>query len=178
MHINFEQLDPEFGKNLRSFLQSLPGQKLSDVSLLSDYISPFRQAILWKKGRSDAEIDEAISSLQSYKAYFLANIIINSPFELGPKVTDLLPGYSWQNWGKAIALKYLGDNFAGYCKFLKQKCKEYNLYIAPDEPDIHSNYFLIQDTKLDVVSSMPLYKINIELENRDKELDKTSTAWN
>jgi peptidoglycan L-alanyl-D-glutamate endopeptidase CwlK len=63
---------------------------------------PSEQARLWRQSRSIEEITQAIHSLESNGAPFLAQVLRSVGPQNGDHVTDALPGLSWHQWGEAV----------------------------------------------------------------------------
>lgn len=81
------------------------------------YLEPYRgyysarsQAALWKKSRSDAEIEETIRTIEKEGAPTVAKLLREVRVPKGRKETDLLPGQSWHQYGEALDVRLLGSD--------------------------------------------------------------------
>ena len=93
-------LNPDFRNALFDWVEELKKKNLY-VQIKDTYISPLEQAKLWKSGHSDSDIDQKIEWLKRNKCECIAEMLADAYASVGPFVTNLLPGCSWHNWGKA-----------------------------------------------------------------------------
>lgn len=64
--------------------------------------TPTQQATLWKQGRTDTEVKNAVTKLKTAGATGLSMILERAPVQNGRIVTQALPGSSWHNYGEAV----------------------------------------------------------------------------
>ncbi len=63
--------------------------------------NPFKQAEYWAQSRSLEEKKEKIESLEKEGASFLAKLLRMANPPHGPHITNVIPGFSWHQWGEA-----------------------------------------------------------------------------
>lgn len=149
MYINFDGLDIDFSKKLRDLqLEVADSQPL--VVLKYGFVTLQSQAKLWRTGRSDGEIDTAISILNEAGMLYLADILTRAGYEIGEKRTNYLPGFAWNNWGEGITLEYTGTNWLGFLKKIQTLAKKYDLYVHSELG--FRNTFEINNRKGEVIS--------------------------
>ena len=72
--------------------------------------SPQIQAQFWAQGRTVSEIQTEIKKLEKEKAFFLGECLENAEIKEGKIITNVLPGYSWHQWGEAVDCYWLKDD--------------------------------------------------------------------
>lgn len=96
-----EQLDTDFKAKLLAWIQELTKRDLW-IDIKQTYVSPLEQAKLWKSGHSDSDIDLVIQQLKEQSCYCIAQVVAEAKADIGPFVTNLLPGCDWSNWGYSM----------------------------------------------------------------------------
>jgi peptidoglycan LD-endopeptidase CwlK len=72
--------------------------------------TPFEQARLWRKSRTNAEVVQMILRLREKGADFLAHCLESvGPQTPGKWETDSPPGFSWHQWGEAVDCVWIID---------------------------------------------------------------------
>lgn len=100
MSRSLDDLTPEFKAALLETLEAservgvlmIPYETQRDV---------WRQAKLWRKGRTTAKIEEMLNFLRVNGADYLANVIESVGPQNGTWKTNAVPGLSWHQWGLA-----------------------------------------------------------------------------
>lgn len=64
----------------------------------------WKQARLWRRSRTGAQIRERVRSLRLNNAGFIADVLESVGSQSGPWATNALPGQSWHQWGLACDL--------------------------------------------------------------------------
>lgn len=93
-----ENLDKDFTDKLLLWIRELHKRDLN-ITIKQTYVSPLEQAKLWKSGHSDSDIDLVIQKLKEDSCDCIAQLIAEAKADIGPFVTNLLPGCDWSNWG-------------------------------------------------------------------------------
>lgn len=93
-------LIPEFRSKVKALIAACKERNVR-MDPYSTLVSPMEQASLWRQGRSAAEIELKILALDHAKAHFLAGCLrAGKAFETN-RITNSLPGHSWNNWAEA-----------------------------------------------------------------------------
>jgi hypothetical protein len=133
-------LIPQFRKQLICALDAAKSQGLQ-IEVLTTIITPLEQAALWKQGRSRIDAELKVMALKDAKAPYLAECLQKAVAQETNIVTNLLPGYSWHQWGEAALLIWVDKQKivfdtrgAGYRKFA-EILKEFSLHCASENDD-------------------------------------------
>ena len=99
-------LIPDFRKQL---IRSLDAAKEKGLhfEVLTTVIPPMEQAALWKQGRTRTDAELKALALEHANAPFLAECIKKAVPQATNLETNLLPGYSWHQWGEAAQFIYV-----------------------------------------------------------------------
>jgi len=113
-------VDPSFAFKVTLLLRSCESKGV-DFLLTEGLRDPYKQANLWKNGRSDIDIAEKIEFLRIQNASFIANCLlkIDDLTSINDTSTNALPGESWHQFGLAVDCAWLiGDKLCWDNKFL------------------------------------------------------------
>jgi hypothetical protein len=99
--IDFETLEPEFRDKLIAVNRDCIANGFN-LCITSGTVSVEEQAKLWRRSKSDTEIDHAIFDLEQSKCPFLVDVLRKGYTEVGNELTDKLPGFSWKNFGEEV----------------------------------------------------------------------------
>lgn len=66
--------------------------------------TPWQQARLWRQSRALEEVADAVQTLKTKGADYLAQVLEEVGPQHGPWATNALPGQSWHNWKPARAV--------------------------------------------------------------------------
>ena len=118
-----QNLTNEFTKKLELWFDELSKANLH-IKICQGYVSPAKQAELWRNGHSDNQIDHQIAMLEQMECHNIAFILQSTKSNVGPFTTDVLPGCSWYNWGEVITFDLI-DNITQ--KIFRERDEEYKL---------------------------------------------------
>jgi hypothetical protein len=139
-------LIPDFRKQLIRALDAAKAQGLQ-IEVITTIITPLEQGSLWKQGRTRTDAELKVMALKDAKAPYLAECLQKSVPQGTNVETNLLPGYSWHQWGEAVQIvwvdgshKVVWDTSAtygrgGYRKFAKI-VQELGIHCAAETDDI------------------------------------------
>jgi peptidoglycan LD-endopeptidase CwlK len=135
-------LIPDFRKQLVRALEAAKSKGIN-LEVLTTIITPMEQAALWKQGRTRTDAELKTLALEHAGAPYLAQCLQKAVARETNIATDLLPGYSWHQWGEAAQIVWIdgigkvnwstavnfGTSGNGYQNFAKI-LKEFSLYSA------------------------------------------------
>ena len=99
--IDLSELESEFRDKLIHVIRDCVAAGI-DLNLEVGTLSAEDQSKLWRRSRSDVQIDHAIYDFREQKCTFLADILEKSNTSIGVCVTNDLPGLTWHNYGEQI----------------------------------------------------------------------------
>jgi hypothetical protein len=102
MSLNLKDLKDDFRVKVNDLLKHCSNRGIS-MQPYYTLRTPFEQARLWRKSRTNAEVVQMISQLREKGADFLAHCLESvGPQTTGKWETDSPPGFSWHQWGEAV----------------------------------------------------------------------------
>ncbi len=102
MTINWSLLHPELSKKLTQLIYNL-GQKNIKLVPYSGYRSVRDQNKLFMQSRTPQNSKVSVARLKIGGFPYLASQLESLPeVERGPRVTNVVGGFSWHNWGEAV----------------------------------------------------------------------------
>lgn|SRR6267154_350673 len=107
--MDFDGLNNKFHDKLYAFIDKCNAHEIV-LEFETGFVHPREQARLWRKGRSDSEIDAKIAEFQLADADYLVKLLIDAHAPEGLSLTDDLPGFTWHNWGQAYTFCILGED--------------------------------------------------------------------
>lgn len=107
--MDFDCLDKKFHTKLYALIDKCMTQGII-LDFETGFISLEEQASQWKQSRSDSEIDAQIAKFHEEGLPFLMKVFMEAKGQLGPWVTDDLPGFTWHNWGQAYTFWITGED--------------------------------------------------------------------
>jgi len=98
--IEISLLIPEFRNKLQELLSACKARGVT-MSPYFTLCTPQEQGALWKQGRTITDSELKVLALENAKAPFLAHCIRTAIPKETNLITDMIPGYSWHQWGEA-----------------------------------------------------------------------------
>ncbi len=128
------------------------------------FVNIFLHAEIWKQSRQDRTIDEAIAKLQNEDCPFLSTVLMCAHTVRCKHTTDILPGFCWHNWGRAVDVKLMDrDRLSDIypeddrIELFEDICTENELFVENHSCGFHSSGgFHLQDTS--GITPLDVYK--------------------
>lgn len=125
--IDLDDLEPEFREKLVCIIRECIAADFT-LDIKVGTLSVEQQAKLWRRSRTDSEIDHAIFELEQEKCPFLAEILRRANSPVGTAVTDKMPGFSWHNFGEEVEVCMPEDK--ADLTILKKVVKKHDLTLS------------------------------------------------
>ena len=134
-------LIPDFRKQLIRAIDAAKNQGIQ-IEILTTIITPLEQGQLWKQGRTRTDAELKAMALEHAGAPYLAECLRKAVPQESNIVTNLLPGYSWHQWGESAQIIWVDGTHKvvldprgnGYRKFA-EILKEFSLHCAAENDD-------------------------------------------
>ena len=99
-------LVPDFRKQLLRSLEAAKKINLH-IEVHTTVITPQEQAALWKQGRTKTDAELKTLALKNANAHYLAECMRQAVPQETNRITNLLPGHSWSQWGEAASMIWI-----------------------------------------------------------------------
>jgi len=124
--IDLDELDSDFRDKLVNVIRdSLAIGMALDIRVGT--LNVQQQAKLWRRSRTDNEIDHGIFELEQENCPFLAEVLRRANSPAGVAVTGDMPGFTWQNFGEEVEIHSTSHSIA---TDLMKIAKKYDLTVG------------------------------------------------